>query len=113
MTFKQRLKGKIGSKVALVMVDGTCFRGMVRAVEEGVIIMDNVEQATATEIQWECNEKGECGYHRWAKVWLPKVYINPSHITRAWPWPSSEPKSDDNFDPDKEYVYMRDGLKVI
>ena len=112
MPFKQRLKGKIGAKVAVVMMDGTCFRGFIRTVEEGVIIMDNVEQTTVDEIQWECKEDGECGYHRWVKVGLPKVYINPAHISRVWPWPSPE-KEGGEGERDKEYMYIRDGLKII
>ncbi|MCK4718278.1 MAG: hypothetical protein KAT70_06375 [Thermoplasmata archaeon] len=108
MPFKHRLKGKIGTRIAVVMSDGTCFRGVVRAVEENILVLDGVEESSVGEIDWEGIDEGEGGVHRWVKVNLPEAYLNTAHISRVWPWPREEVAKEK-----KEYIYLRETLKVI
>jgi len=113
MPFKQRLKGKIGTRVIVVMDDGVAFRGFIRSVEEGIVIMDRIEETVAKEVEWETTETGECGFHSWCAVDLPKVYLNPIHISRVWTLPVEESLEEKKPKKGKEYLYAREPLQVI
>lgn len=108
MVFKHIMKDLVGTRVAVVMTDEACFRGIVRAADEGVIILESVEETSVKDVKWEECEGGEMGYHHWVTVELPKVYLNVGQISRIWPWPVQK-----GNDEKREYIYLREQFKVI
>ena len=109
MVFRHIMKDLVGTRVAIIMTDGACFRGTVRAADEGVIILEAVEETSVKDVKWEECEGGEMGYHHWVQVDLPKVVLNVKQISRIWPWPLPKKKDEEK----KEFIYMREQFKVI
>ena len=47
------------------------------------------------------------------RIILPKVYINPMHISRVWTLPISQQEKDEDIEEKKGYMYVREPLQVI
>jgi len=92
MSLKNKLKAKLGSRVVVVMVDGRYLRGILRAVEEGLVVLDTVEETSGQDIEWKKGAGVLSGRHIWSRIDLSEVYINMDNIIRVWPWPEEETK---------------------
>ncbi len=106
MGMEQVLRNMVGKKVAVVMDDGKYFRGVVVEVSPKHITLKDVEETDEKEVEWEETEGGTYGIHIWHKVNLPEVYMNMSHVSRVWVWPSDQEGG-------VKYVYTRMPLPVI
>lgn len=101
---EKKLKKMKGDVLFIVMDDGVVFSGTLKDFDKQTILMTDVKQASATEIQWKevgeeeleeepylkNEEEGKFGYVPWKDVILDEVYIRIEHISRIWPVPHTE-----------------------
>ena len=95
MIFETKLKGLVNQEIAVVMVDGNCYKGILTEFDSDLVVLREVEETTNDEICWQepgseqatgpaCDERR--GYLVWNKVALPEVLIRVKGILRIWPW---------------------------
>jgi len=97
---EKKLKKIMEGSVVVVMDDGMSFIGTLKEFDKETLVLTDVYQGSASEINWEevsednkedmkekMKDKSErYGFVDWTAVHLEEVYIRVEHISRIWPW---------------------------
>ncbi|MEF8874970.1 MAG: hypothetical protein V5A88_09940 [Candidatus Thermoplasmatota archaeon] len=103
---EEELKGLKGKRILIVMDDELGFLGKLIDFDSETLILNDVYQSSAKEINWEeiqmtdvwkrgvkikeadeekkTERKDKRGYVEWVEVNLDRVYIRTDHIARIW-----------------------------
>ncbi len=122
---EKKLKELQGSTLLVVMDDGTAFAGKLVEFDKTTIVLNNIYQGSASQIDWKevspeeketikhrIEEEGTYGFVDWTAIALKEVYIRVEHISRIWPWELiSEPeeKHTENYE---RPVYFRKRVEM-
>ena len=120
---EKKLKELKDKKILVVMDDGIAFLGTIDEFDKNTLILRDVSQGSATEIDWndvseiyeediESSKEGvSVGFINWAYINMEEVYIRVDHISRIWKWHEKERKKKETRKKrsiDKRPVYRRD-----
>ncbi len=111
---EKRLKELRGETILVVMDDDIAFKGKLTDFDRDTMILDEVLQTIASEIDWE-EQSGEgtvgrewCGFIQWTEIRSGEVYLRVDHISRIWPGQRSD--EDASAQPGhREPIYYRQG----
>ena len=115
---EKKLKDREGEKILVVMDDGLAFLGTLDDFDKYTIVLTDVYQGSATEINWsdvtdvypeEVIEDIESkdttvGFIDWMYVNMKEVYLRLNHISRIWVWSKRRTEEEEEVEK-KEYVY--------
>ncbi len=97
---EKKLKNVMEGSILVVMDDGMSFIGTLKEFDKETIVLADVYQGSASEINWqEVSEETEAdikekmdsreekfGFVDWTAINLEEVYIRLQHVSRIWPW---------------------------
>lgn len=106
---EKKLKDLADERILIVMDDGLAFLGELEQFDSNTLILKDVYQGPAKEIDWkkgpEEEGKGEeekkIGYIDWINVNLKEVYIRTDHVLRIWHWTVEKEVEEDSETKDK------------
>ena len=120
---EKKLKALEGKGLFTVMDDGLVFWGELQGFDKHTLVMTNVKQGSATDIEWkeigeeeideeeptlEDEDKKKYGYISWTKVNLEEVYIRIDHVTRLWPEKHEEIEEEERSGVRQQPVYYKE-----
>ncbi len=90
---EKKLKDLKDRKIVVVMTDGIAFMGTLTDFDKTTIVIEDISQTHAADIDWEeidVDKEGidtgdVSGYINWTAVKLEEVYLQTEHISRIWP----------------------------
>ncbi len=103
---EKKLKKLTGGSIVIVMDDGLSFIGTLEDFDKNTLVLTDVYQGSASEIDWEEVSKDigsevqetiesaeeKYGFIDWTAIHLEEVYLRVDHISRIWPWKLVEEK---------------------
>ncbi len=117
---EKKLKELKGKFILVVMDDGMAFRGKLLDLDKNTLILRDVYETIADEIDWQEIESNredvvdkKYGFIYWTKINLEEVYIRVDHISRIWPRETSSGEVKQVTDQrDPIYYRQRTGANV-
>jgi small nuclear ribonucleoprotein (snRNP)-like protein len=92
MLLDKELSNLVNSEIAVIMNDGSGYRGKLIKCDRDIIVLENIYETSNQEIEWVEAKAGNDkkpkakGYLAWRKVTLPQVIIRVPMVLRIWPW---------------------------
>ncbi len=117
-TLEKKLKELKDRKILVVMDDGMAFLGSLEDFDKETLILKDVSQGSATEIDWgdlseiyeediDRDEEISVGFINWVHINMEEVYIRVSHISRIWKWHERREKKKEEEVEEKRAVAKR------
>lgn len=128
---EEELKNLKDKRILIVMDDGLGFLGRLVDFDEDTLILHDVYQSSATEINWKkinvtdiwekkakvrevgeekkTAQKDKAGYVEWVEVNLDTLYLRTDHILRIWYESELEEKEEP---PAKSTVYAKESSEA-
>ena len=118
---EKKLKDLKDDDILVVMDDGLAFLGELVQFDKNTLILKDVYQAPAKQIDWkrmpsesdevreQMDENREFGFIDWTHINLEEVYIRIDHVSRIWRWFKEKQKKEvkKEFRRAKRPVYSR------
>ncbi len=106
---EKKLKDLREDEILVVMDDGLAFLGTLDEFDKKTLVLKNVYQGPAKDIDWEelkepeemkedAEEKRKVGFIEWTAINLEEVYIRTEHVIRIWRWPVEQGKGESERD---------------
>jgi len=112
MKLRQKLDEYRGCEIAVIMIDGRCFKGTLVDFDDRILILTGVAETTNEEIDWTIKESmagSETPTLEWHQVALPESILLIDHILRIWPWRGAEEKPTSEY---KQVMSRADNVPV-
>ncbi len=117
---EKKLKEHEGNRILVVLDDGMAFMGRLVEYDKTTIILQDIYQGSATQINWKevsmsesetTKEEEFLGFVDWTSINLKEVYIRADHVSRIWPWSIAKKKGKVEKMPVSEPIYTREKVE--